>query len=118
KDIQIVGVDYSDSKGYLGEILPKISIDKNKPSILLYHPPASLDYIEKKGIGLQLSGHTHNGQIFPFNLFVKLIFPYVMGLYKGKEASIYVSPGTGTWGPPMRLGSRSEITLIHLTPEI
>ncbi|MBX4212510.1 metallophosphoesterase, partial [Candidatus Pacearchaeota archaeon] len=46
KDIQIVGVDYSDSKGYLGEILPKISIDKNKPSILLYHPPASLDYIE------------------------------------------------------------------------
>ncbi|BDZ69689.1 hypothetical protein GCM10025861_02060 [Methanobacterium petrolearium] len=66
------------------------------------------------GIDLQLSGHTHNGQMIPFNVLVKLMFPYMTGLYEYKGTKLYVSQGTGTWGPPMRLGSRCEITLITL----
>ncbi|MBX4196653.1 metallophosphoesterase [Candidatus Pacearchaeota archaeon] len=118
KEIQIIGVDFSDDKKYLEEILPRISINKKKPAILLYHPPASLEPVEKAGIGLQLSGHTHKGQIFPFNLFVRLAYPYVTGLHTTEKTSLYISPGTGTWGPPMRLGSRNEITVIDLVKEM
>lgn len=64
---------------------------------------------------LQLSGHTHKGQIFPFGFFVKLVYPFVEGLYAlPGGANIYVSRGTGTWGPPIRIFSRPEITLIEL----
>jgi len=117
KGIEIIGVDFSENKKYLGDILPKLNLVGKKPRLLMYHPPANLDYINDYNISLQLSGHTHAGQIFPFNLFVRLAFPYVSGFYKKEEAQIYVSPGTGTWGPPMRLGSRSEITFIELLPK-
>lgn len=72
----------------------------------------------QSGINLQLSGHTHNGQMFPFNLIVKIFFPHINGLYEYEneilKTYMYVSSGTGTWGPPMRLGSRFEITVINL----
>ena len=69
------------------------------------------------GIDLMLSGHTHNGQIFPFNLLVKQQFKRIAGLYIEKDARLYVSSGTGTWGPLMRLGSMNEITLFDLLPD-
>jgi predicted MPP superfamily phosphohydrolase len=67
-------------------------------------------------VGLQLSGHTHGGQIFPFNLAVHAAFRYVRGLYPvaGGAGHVYVSKGTGYWGPPMRLGSPAEIARITL----
>jgi uncharacterized protein len=118
KDVQIVGVPFSWSntwsKNNLEEALEKIEFDKNKPTILLYHLPREFEAAKEAGIDLQLSGHTHAGQFYPFNLFVKLMFPYIRGLYEKDGSYLYVSQGTGTLGPPMRLGSRCEITLINL----
>ena len=68
----------------------------------------------ERGVGLQLSGHTHGGQIFPWGLFVRIDQPYVAGLSSHGESQIYVSRGTGYWGPPMRVGAPSEISLIEL----
>jgi predicted MPP superfamily phosphohydrolase len=64
----------------------------------------------------RLFGHTHNGQIFPFNFYVRRHFPHVKGLYRYKNLHLYVSAGTGTWGPRMRLGSKSEIIFPKLHP--
>ena len=94
------------------KVLQKLS--NEKLTILLKHQPR----ISENSLGmfdLQLSGHTHNGQIFPFTLVVSFFFPYHNGLIMlDKHSSLYVSRGTGTWGPPMRLGSRNEITLLQL----
>lgn len=112
--LQIIGVEYSFGKDYLKQTLSEIEFQKDKPSILMYHLPNELKAANEAGIDLQLSGHTHNGQMYPFNLLVKLMFPYLNGLYEYNGTHLYVSAGTGTWGPPMRLGSRCEITLIEL----
>jgi len=88
--------------------------DKGLFTILLKHSPD----VEKTSVGrfdLQLSGHTHKGQIFPFNYPVKLRYPYIAGRYDlGKGSAIYTSRGTGTWGPPLRLLSPPEVTIITI----
>jgi predicted MPP superfamily phosphohydrolase len=66
------------------------------------------------GVDLQLSGHTHGGQIWPFNYVVQMVCRWIVGLYKEGKTQIYVSPGTGYWGPPMRIGTTAEITKIVL----
>ena len=114
KDLQIIGIDYSLEKRYIEKVLKNIEYDRNKPLILINHLPREFEAAQKAGIQLQLSGHTHNGQFFFINYIVKMIFPYIKGLYEYHGAKLYVSQGTGTWGPPMRLGSRCEITLIKL----
>jgi hypothetical protein len=115
REITFIGTDYSDFKRRVSERLNTMQIDKDKINILLYHSPVfKLHELEKRGIRLQLAGHTHNGQIFPLNLFVKLLYPYSTGVHKSEDSNIIVSSGTGTWGPPMRLGSRNEIILINL----
>ncbi len=88
----------------------------NKLLILLAHQPAAIDEAAAHGVDLQLSGHTHGGQIWPFTYLVYLQQPYTKGLYRysDTETQIYVSPGTGFWGPPMRLGTSAEITHITL----
>lgn len=116
-ELQIIGVEYGFSKNNLQKSLSKIEYDPSKPSILLYHLPTELKAANAAGIDLQLSGHTHHGQMFPFNLLVKLVFPYINGLYKFRDTHLYVSAGTGTWGPPMRLGSRCEVTLLEIIPK-
>jgi len=82
--------------------------------ILLAHQPKSIFEAARVGFDLVLSGHTHGGQFFPWNYMVALDQPYVSGLHKHEETYIYVSKGTGYWGPPVRLGARSEITVITL----
>ena len=82
--------------------------------ILLAHQPKSIYEAAKAGFDLVLSGHTHGGQFFPWNHLVALDQPYVTGLHKHDDTYIYVSKGTGYWGPPVRLGVRSEITVITL----
>lgn len=116
KELQVVGVPFSWDRKYLEETLKNIDYDQNKPNILLYHLPSEFEAAADAGIDIQLSGHTHAGQFLPFNYFVKLMFPYISGLYENKGSFLYVSQGTGTLLPPMRLGSRCEITLINLTP--
>ena len=66
------------------------------------------------GIDLQLSGHTHGGQIWPFEYFVRIAVPFVAGLYRRGDAQLYVSRGTGFWGPPMRFRAPAELTEITL----
>lgn len=83
--------------------------------VLLAHHPKSAFAARRAGFDLQLSGHTHGGQYFPFNLVVRLFQPFVAGLHRLEEMWLYVSRGTGYWGPPLRLGAPSEITLIQLT---
>ncbi|WP_309109281.1 metallophosphoesterase [Arcobacter sp. CECT 8985] len=93
-------------------------INSNSPTVLLAHQPKYIeDLKDTSKIDLILSGHTHGGQIVPFNLLVKLQQPYIKGLHQhNKTTQIYVNKGTGFWGPPMRLGASSEITHINLIP--
>lgn len=90
--------------------------DPNKMLILLAHQPAAIQEASAKGVDLQLSGHTHGGQIWPFTYLVYLQQPYAKGLYRYNhtKTQIYISSGTGFWGPPMRLGTSAEITHITL----
>jgi uncharacterized protein len=88
--------------------------DPSRALVLLAHQPRAVVEAAKLGVDLQLSGHTHGGQIWPFTYLVKLQQPYVAGLHRHGDTQIYVSPGTGYWGPPMRLGTRAEITKIVL----
>ena len=85
-------------------------------TILLYHRPDGLEDAARSGIDLMLCGHTHNGQIVPFHWLVKRYFPRIAGRYEAGATVLYVSSGTGTWGPTMRLGSSNEITVFELSP--
>jgi predicted MPP superfamily phosphohydrolase len=83
--------------------------------LLLAHNPKLAPLAEKAGFDLQLSGHTHAGQFFPWTLAVHLVHaPHVAGLSRSGRMWVYVSAGTGTWGPPVRLGTRPELTLVRL----
>ncbi|MDZ7307792.1 MAG: metallophosphoesterase [candidate division KSB1 bacterium] len=82
--------------------------------ILLAHQPRSIFAAARAGFDLQLSGHTHGGQFFPWNFLVPLQQPYVSGLHRHGNTWIYVSNGTGYWGPPIRLGAPAEVTVIKL----
>ena len=88
--------------------------DPERAVILLAHQPKAIDEAELLGVDLQLSGHTHGGQLFPFNYLVKLQQPYIAGLHTQGKTQIYVSRGTGYWGPPMRVMAPAEITRIEL----
>lgn len=86
--------------------------------ILLAHQPRSAAAAAKAGFDLQLSGHTHGGQFWPWQYFVHLQQPFVAGLHRQGHMYVYVSRGTGYWGPPMRVGAPSEITRIRLIPAL
>lgn len=86
------------------------------PRVLLAHQPRSAEAAERAGFQLQLSGHTHGGQFFPWNFFVPLQQPFTAGLHKLRSLWVYTSRGTGYWGPPKRFGAPSEITHLTLVP--
>jgi uncharacterized protein len=88
--------------------------DARREVVLLAHQPRSFLDAERFAVGLQLSGHTHGGQMWPFGIFVRMSQPFVAGLHRRRDAQIYVSRGTGYWGPPMRLGAPAEITELTL----
>ena len=113
--LQIIGVDYQDSRSeeQIEAILQKMGIDRNKPSILLKHTPLHLQVAKKQGISLQLSGHTHHGQVFLFRFITSHIYQgYDYGLKKFGDLLAYTSSGAGTWGPPMRIDTKPEIVVI------
>jgi uncharacterized protein len=90
--------------------------DGDLPVVLLAHNPNVFDEAARFGVDLQLSGHTHGGQIWPFQAIVRLATRYVAGEYRRGRSTLYVTRGTGFWGPPMRLFQPSEITEITLRP--
>jgi len=89
-------------------------VDASKPIILLDHQPYNLHEAEEAGIDLQLSGHTHHGQLWPLNYITKKIYEVSWGYKKKGNSHFYISSGFGTWGPPVRTGNRPEIVLINL----
>jgi predicted MPP superfamily phosphohydrolase len=90
------------------------SINSDYPKILLDHTPIRLEQAEKNGIDLQLSGHTHHGQIWPGNIITNMIYVISWGYLEKGNTKYYVSSGAGTWGPPVRTGSKSEIVNIKI----
>ena len=115
--VVIIGVDNS----YGTELMQSV-LDRTPPSpafaILMNHQPTGFDIAARHRIGLMLSGHVHNGQIWPFNYLVGLFYPYLKGLHENRGSFLNVSTGTGIWGPPMRLGSHSEIVLLEPMPRM
>ena len=94
----------------------KTRIPPDLPLIVMNHQPVYIPEVQTLNADLQLSGHTHNGQIWPFKIFTSLIFKYQNGLHHVQDLHQYTSAGTGTWGPPFRIGTQSEITVIRLYP--
>ena len=88
--------------------------DPSRPVVLLAHQPKAIFQAAPLGVDLQLSGHTHGGQIWPWGALVRLQQPYIRGLHRVGTTQLYVSCGTGFWGPPMRLGAPAEVTEIIL----
>lgn len=89
--------------------------DPERAAVLLAHQPANFETAVARGIDLQISGHTHGGQIFPMTELVGLGWTYSRGLYRHRDSHIYVSRGCGFWGPPARVGSAPEIAKLVLT---
>ena len=113
--LDIVGVDYTDS-GYpirLRATLESLRLVPGRASILLNHAPSRLPIVEQAGIGLQLYGHTHSGQLFPFTWLTRRAYGrFTYGLERFGALAVYTSSGAGSWGPPMRVGTRPEIVLL------
>jgi len=89
-------------------------IDRALPTVLLTHQPKDIQYAASHGVDLQISGHTHGGQIFPFHYFIRLDQPFLRGHHRRGNTQIYVSGGIGTWGIPFRFLAESEIPLLCL----
>ncbi|MBD1148085.1 metallophosphoesterase [Pelagibacterales bacterium SAG-MED31] len=113
-DINLIGIDDNISNDKQIEIVNN-NIKKENFNLLLIHKP-SIWLSIRDNIDLMLSGHTHNGQIFPFNFFVRLQFKFKYNLYNYNNANLYVSSGSGPWGPKMRLGTFNEVILFNLSP--
>jgi predicted MPP superfamily phosphohydrolase len=113
--LQVAGVHHRDSvqDQHFRTILRQAGLDRDRASILLTHAPDRLPIAEEAGISLQLSGHTHRGQFFPFTWLTSRIYgEFVYGLKRLGNLQVYTSSGAGTWGPPMRFGTTPEIVLI------
>jgi predicted MPP superfamily phosphohydrolase len=117
--IQLIGRLDRDSRRFYGQERKTlselvVSTDTSKPVILLDHQPFDLGESERQGIDLQLSGHTHNGQMWPLNYLTRKIFELSYGYMKRGKTHYIVSSGFGIWGPRVRSASRSEVLLINI----
>ena len=118
--LYVVGREDISIRGFTGKTrkpLPELmsSVDKSYPIILMDHQPFRLEEAEANGADLQLSGHTHHGQLWPFNYITEKVYELSWGYRKKGNTHYYVSCGAGTWGPPIRTGNRPEIVNIRLT---
>ena len=128
--LQIVGLDYMvadynarddmhAAKSYetIQSAMPKMGVKDSIATVVLHHSPAGAEYIEAAGADLFLAGHTHGGQFFPLTLINDRLFEYNRGLYHRDSLEVYTSCGSGTFGLPLRIGTDSEVTLLHLKPK-
>jgi predicted MPP superfamily phosphohydrolase len=113
--VQVAGVFYHSSSSPLRmkAALDGMHLDRERPSILLNHAPTRLPTVEQAGFNLQFSGHTHGGQFLPFTWITKSIYGrFTSGLHRFGALQVYTSSGAGTWGPPLRIGTRPEVVFI------
>ena len=113
--LHIAGVPNGDSHNpiRLHATLEALRLNSGEASILLNHMPSRLPIVEGAGVSLQLSGHTHVGQLFPFNWLTRRVFgKFTYGLQRFGALQVYTSSGAGTWGPPMRVGTSPEVVLL------
>lgn len=103
---------YGGGRRSLRELLE--GVDRRYPIILMDHQPFHLEEARENGIDLQVSGHTHHGQLFPFNIITRMVYELSWGYLSKGETHYYVSSGVGTWGPPVRIGSVPEIVQIKV----
>jgi predicted MPP superfamily phosphohydrolase len=118
--LQIAGLAYysesQETPGRVKDLLGQMQLDPQKPAILLKHVPNNIPAIAAAGISLQLSGHTHLGQVWPFRYITKRVYKgFDYGLKQLGQFQIYTSSGAGTWGPPMRVFTKSEIVVLYLS---
>src|ERR1700691_5439275 len=114
--LQIIGVPYRNAtqNGQLASVLHAIGFDRDRARILLTHAPDHPEIAEAAGVSLQLSGHTHLGQFLPWSWMARRIYrQFVYGLSRIGKMQVFTSSGAGTWGPPLRLGSNSEIVMLQ-----
>jgi len=126
--IQLIGLDYlkaddetfdmhpSANKNTVKSVLAEMQL-QDMPTVLISHNPTGAKYAAAAGVDLMVSGHTHRGQIFPFSIFAKLLFPFYGGLYRHENTQVFVSSGVGGIIARMRLGSFNEINLLKLVRE-
>ncbi|MDR0558630.1 MAG: metallophosphoesterase [Prevotellaceae bacterium] len=114
-NLYIIGRDDFSNKNRkpLSEIMKNIT-DNNKFTVLLDHQPVNLDETQQAGIDMQFSGHTHDGQVFPINLFVQKIYEKSYGYYRKNNTHYYITSGLGLWGAPLRIGTRSELIILNV----
>jgi len=124
--LQIIGLNHMSADSTTGgmhatqegptmkDVLHQLNIDKNIPTLLLHHSPDGIEYANEHGVDLYLAGHTHGGQQFPVTLINEFLFKFNKGLHSYKNTQILVSEGIGTFGPPVRVGTKSEIVSINL----
>jgi predicted MPP superfamily phosphohydrolase len=127
KEINIIGIDDSEDALQVRTLLKQISYKKSKYNILMYHRPTGYKDAAAAQIDLMLSGHTHGGQIYPFHYLITLVIRPVSGLHhiiqsknnqsQNEYSYLYISDGIGTWGPPMRLGTKAELSNIIINPD-
>ena len=116
----IVGREDRSKRGFSGEQRKSLAeimdgIDRSLPILMMDHQPAKLQEAVDQGVDLQLSGHTHHGQLWPFQLITNRMYEVSWGYKKKGNTHFYVSCGVGTWGPPVRIGNTPEIMQINLT---
>jgi len=127
--VQLIGLDYlspdddtpdmmlsAKGRPSIKSVLAELPLKCDMPSILIVHNPTGINYAAAAGVDLVLAGHTHKGQIFPFSVFAKIMFPYFGGLYQHKNTQVFVSSGVGGIIARMRLGSYNEVNLLKLVP--
>lgn len=114
--LQLVGLGYENTmtREATKNLLIQMKVDWSKPTIVLKHVPKDVDLPAHFGARLQLYGHSHNGQVYPYNLLAKIAYKgFHYGLKPAGEGLVYTTSGVGTWGPPQRVGTKSEIVVIH-----
>jgi uncharacterized protein len=115
--LQLIGVPYKHATHaeHFRAVLAQLRIDRARASVLITHAPDHPEVAEEAGVSLQVSGHTHLGQMFPYTLIAARIYrQFVYGLSRIGAMQVYTSSGAGSWGPPLRVGSQSEVVLIRV----
>lgn len=128
-ELQIIGLNHmaADNKSFnmhtaakgptIETTLNSLNLFDGKPTVLLHHSPDGIQYANQHDVDLYLAGHTHAGQLFPVKYITHLLFDYNKGLHDYKGTKIFVSQGVGTFGPPMRVGTKSELVVLKLMPK-